>query len=181
MVFSREQPWSENPNTPKIPYSAYLEEKATFAGTLISAILYGTNKSSLLACPSISMLILFAAPVLGMLVVLFFQCIATLLDPVHRKSEGIKWGLVSYTMAMFSLATRYTGINLHGQSICSIDNHEFFDPSGMLPPGPTGYLLSVWSDPLAITPTVVFLLNNWLADGLLVSYLADAVPTCPIL
>ena len=114
-----------------------------------------------------------------MLVVLFFQCMAALLNPVHRIGEGIKWGLVFHTVAMFSLATVYTTILLHGQSICSIDNRNFFDPNGVLSPGPMGYQSSIWSGPLGVTLTVVFLLNNWLADGLLVSYLIDAVPTRP--
>jgi len=41
MVNSQEPPWSNNPNAPKIPYSVYLEEKATLAGSLTSSILYG--------------------------------------------------------------------------------------------------------------------------------------------
>ena len=36
-------PWSDNPNAPKIPYNLYLEEKASFAGILISSMLYGAH------------------------------------------------------------------------------------------------------------------------------------------
>ena len=39
-----EQPWSDNPNAPKIPYYIYRFEKTWFAGVLISSILYGTPK-----------------------------------------------------------------------------------------------------------------------------------------
>ena len=49
MVYSREQPWSENPNFPKIPYSVYLVEKAAFNGNIIGSILYGMNERSLAA------------------------------------------------------------------------------------------------------------------------------------
>ena len=101
---------------------------------------------------------------------------AALLNPVHRKGEGIKWGLVSYTVATFSLATVLTAIHLHIQSICYIDGRGFVDPLGLRPPGPVGYRGHIWSVPLTIVPTAVFLLNNWLADGLLVSYLDNAVP-----
>jgi len=39
----QEGPWSDNPNAPKIPYNLYVEEKADFAGILISSMLYGTH------------------------------------------------------------------------------------------------------------------------------------------
>ena len=48
--------------------------------------------------------------VLGVLIVLFFQCIAVLFDPANRRGEAIKWGLISYTVAMFSFATVLTGM-----------------------------------------------------------------------
>jgi len=112
-----------------------------------------------------------------MLIVLFFQCMAALLNPIHRRGEGIKWGLVSYTVATFSFVTVHTAMNLYTQSISSIDNREFLDANGRLPPGPMGYRASIWSHPLAVIPTVMYLLNNWLADGLLVSPPPDAAPT----
>ena len=100
---------------------------------------------------------------------LFFQCMAGLLDPARRRKEGIRWGLVSYTVATFSIATVYTAVNLNGQSLSFIDNREFPGVEGELPPGPLGYL---WlnSRILCAVPDMLFLLNNWLADGLLVSY-----------
>ena len=36
--------WSDNPNAPKIPYDLYFAEKASLAGTLIAAVLYGMPK-----------------------------------------------------------------------------------------------------------------------------------------
>jgi len=45
MSDSQEQPWSDNPNAPKIPYDLYFGEKATFAGILIGSMFYGTYKT----------------------------------------------------------------------------------------------------------------------------------------
>ena len=42
MSSSPVKPWSHDPNAPQISYELYLSEKYNFAGTLISAMLYGT-------------------------------------------------------------------------------------------------------------------------------------------
>ena len=68
---------------------------------------------------------------------------AALFDPVHRRGEGIKWGLVSYTVVLFSIVTVFTVTSLA----------EF--PSTTYPP----------------IPNIMLLLNYWLADGLLVGFL----------
>ena len=91
-----------------------------------------------------------------------------LLDPVNRGKNGIKWGLVAYTTAMFSFVTVYTTMTLDLQSISYIDNRGFFDDV-VRAPGPLGYQTLVFSDAINIVPNTMFLLNNWLADGLLVS------------
>ena len=75
---------------------------------------------------------------LGVLIVLFFQCMATLLNPVHRRREGVKWGLVSYTMIMSSVVTVFTAMNLNIQSISYIDDRRFPGIYGFSP-GPFGY------------------------------------------
>jgi len=144
MSDSQERPWSDNPNAPKIPYYLYFEEKADFAGVLIGSILY------------------------GILVVLFFQCMAALLNPANRKRDGIKWGLVSYTAVMFSFATVLTGMELDIRSISFIDNREFPGADGVAPPGPLGYQSFIWSGALTLVPDLMFILNKWLADALLV-------------
>ena len=41
----QENPWSDNPNAPKIPYALHLDEKANFAGYLVASILYGTSRT----------------------------------------------------------------------------------------------------------------------------------------
>lgn len=75
---------------------------------------------------------------------------------------------------MFSFATVLTGMQLDIQSISFIDNRRFPGVGGRVPPGPLGYQAFTWSGPLILAPNLVFLLCNWLADGLLVSSLFDA-------
>ena len=41
MSDSQEQWWPDNPNAPKITHILYLQEKATYAGSIIGSILYG--------------------------------------------------------------------------------------------------------------------------------------------
>jgi hypothetical protein len=130
------RPWSDNPNAPKIPYDLYFEEKANFAGILIGSILYGTRKAPPPTRPSIRAH-LFVRFILGILIVLFFQCMAALFNPANRRREGIKWGLVSYTVVMFSFVTVFTAMNLNIQSISYIDNREFPGVEGVLPPWTT--------------------------------------------
>ena len=45
MSNSQDQPWSDNPNAPKISHSLYVSEKAIFAGHFLHSILYGTSKT----------------------------------------------------------------------------------------------------------------------------------------
>ena len=95
---------------------------------------------------------------------------AALFDPIHHRGKCIKWGLVSYTTVMFSLATIFTTMTLDIQSISYIDNCEFYDVyehhgvesviSGLM-----GYQLSIGLEGLSIIPNAIFTLNNLLADG----------------
>ena len=111
-----------------------------------------------------------------MLTVLFFKCMAALLKPLNRRGERVKWGLVSYTIAMFTFVTVYTAMNLHILSISFIDNREFPGAGGDVHPGPYGYFISIYYKAISVVPNAAFCLNNWLADGLLVSPLFDAWP-----
>ena len=120
---------------------------------------------------------LFVRFITGILIVLFFQCMSALVDPTNRRGKKINWGLVSYTMAMFSFATVLTGTRFSIRSISYIDNREYPGVEGVLPPGPLGYQSFIWSSALSLTPSLMFALNNWLADGLLVRLLFDATPT----
>ena len=102
---------------------------------------------------------------------------AALFDSANRRGEKISWGLVSYTVAMFSFATVLTGMQLNGRSISYINNRDYPGVEGMVPPGPLGYLSSIWHSALSFVPFLMFALNNWLADGLLVGLIFDATPT----
>ena len=102
---------------------------------------------------------------------------AVLLSPVHRKEEGIKWWLVFYTVAMFSFATVYTTMNLHIQSNSFIDHRGGANTiPGSLP---LAYQYGIRETVLGLIPNITFSLNNWLADGLLVSSSFDSAPTRP--
>lgn len=104
---------------------------------------------------------------------------AALFNPVNRRGEGIRWWLVSYTVFMFLFVTVVTGTGLHIQSICFIGNREYSGVEDALPPGPLGYKLFTLSKTLSIVNSLMFLLNYWLADGLLVGFLFDYAPTRP--
>ena len=81
---------------------------------------------------------------------------------------------MSYTVAVFSSVTIYTAINLNILSGCYIDNREFPAIDGVLPPGPFGYQAFTYSGRIESLSYVTFLLNNWLADGLLVSSISGS-------
>ena len=97
---------------------------------------------------------------------------AALFNPGHRRGEPVKRGLVSYTVAIFSVVTIQTAMDLDLQSISFIDNREF-PGSDLSPPGPIGYQPFISKEALSIIPNALFTLSNWMADGLLVSSLFD--------
>ena len=166
-----QQPWSDNPNAPKIPHYQYVDEKATFAGTVIGSILYGTPKTPPPPRPS-ARAHSARSITLGIVVTLFFKCMAALLKPIHLRGDGVKWGLVSYTMAMFSFVTVFTATNLIVQSNSFIDNREFGNQplaSEYYSHGPLAYQSIGCPRGLGFIPSLMFFLNYWLADGLLVS------------
>lgn len=175
MSASGQGPWSDNPNAPEISYHVYSYEKANFAGILIGSILYGAH-SHLRVSPS--MLTSSVRFILGIVVVLFFKCMTSLFNPANRRGEGVKWGLVSYTMIIFSAATIFTAMNSDLQTDSYIDNRGFLGVKGVAPPGPLGYQLYISSGALNVVPTAMITLSDWLADGLLVSSLFVTGFTC---
>jgi len=68
-------------------------------------------------------------------------------------------------------------MNLHIQFNSFIDNRR--DPPKDLVSGPLYYQSRISQTALGVIPNVMFNLNNWLADGLLVSSLFDAALTRP--
>ena len=113
--------------------------------------------------------------ILGIVTILFFQCMSALLDPANNsRRKGIKWGLVVHTTVMFSLATVATAMGLNLQSISHVDNREF-PADGQFPPGPIGYKFLIYTKAISLVPNLTFQLNQWLADGLLVSFVLSPV------
>lgn len=104
--------------------------------------------------------------VLGVVVALFFRCMAVLLNPGKPINPGVKWTLVVHTMAMFSIFTISYGICLNDLSISYIDNRNF--RNDVYPPGPVGYGIVLVGNVTTTVFYVMFPLNQWLADGLLV-------------
>ena len=87
--------------------------------------------------------------------------------------KRFKWILVAHTVTMFSLVTINTTINLNIQSFSYIDNREspyleFALIDGLL------YEYLTYSEPIDLVPAVAFVLNGWLADGLLVSHTSSS-------
>lgn len=131
------RPWSNATDAPQVPYVVYFHEKVNMAGTALDAISY------------------------GVVIVLFFRCMDALLNPINRKMEGLKWPLVAHTVAMFSFVTINCGMNLALQSFAYVDNRG---PT----PGPYNFeYCTLYSNPMNTIPEVMFFLNMWLADGLL--------------
>lgn len=103
---------------------------------------------------------------------------SALLSRANRKTGAIRLGLIAHTVAMFSFVTIYVTVDFHILSISHIDNRAFPGGDG-LPPGPVGYRLFLYSKPIGMIIQVMFLLNNWLANGLLVSSVSkDQSPGC---
>lgn len=178
---SSEKSWSNGPNAPKIPYEVYFTEKANFSGSLVGAMSYGTQNPHPSILPTLSN----QSVVLGIVVVLFFKCIGALLSSINYTRVGIKWGLVAYATAVFSFVTTLTAMNLGTQSILFVDNRQFTGANDFLPPGPLGYFGFIYSDAINVFPNIMFLLNTWLTDGLLVSPASNSTketsnPTRPL-
>lgn len=95
-----------------------------------------------------------------------------LLFPVGR--TRIKWWLVAHVVAMFSIVTVFNVASLSFLPICYIDGREFPGDGDLTPPGPFGCLYSA-NGAFAIVPLVTALLNQWLADGLLVSPVSNQI------
>lgn len=167
-----QRPWSNNPNAPQIPYWVYFAEKTNFAGHSIGAIFHGTQ--NLVVYPFV--LTFSFNLILGIVIVLFIQCMEALLNPVNRPRGGIKWPLVVHTVAMFTFVNIYNAMSFDLQSISSIDDRGYPGQKNAIPPGPIGYQELLSSNVDNVVPNIMFLLNSWLADGLLVSSIFKASP-----
>lgn len=152
---------SDNPYAPNISHFWYIIEKLYFAGGIVSSVLYGRHEAPHRRVLPV-VLSFFVLFIVGIVIVLFFQCMIALFNPIYRRGEGVKWGLVSYTAVMFSLATVSTAMNLDILSISYIDNREY-------PGGPYKFGLEMLgSKAINVVPNAAAFLSSWLADGLLV-------------
>ena len=171
MSNSSGKPWPDGPSAPQIPYLVRFEEKTFLVGALLGAILYGTPArvpSPLSAYLCLS----------GTVIVLFFQCMNALLDPINRSRQGVKWPLVAHTIFLFSCVTVFAGFQLHMQSVSIIDDRGF-PGSTVSPPGPVGYQYLLLETAMSLIPCAFALLGGWLADGLLVSFTFDKIVQVP--
>lgn len=135
------EPWSDDPNAPKVSKRLHLSEQGDMVGVFTYALLY------------------------GIIVVVFFRCMSALLDPAGRKQRGIRWPLVIHTVAMFSFATFSIVTDFHIRIGDWIDNRDF-PGNDVSPPGPFGYFLDN-SDPVYLLPLVPLVLNGLFGDALL--------------
>jgi hypothetical protein len=105
---------------------------------------------------------------------------SALLYPVHHSTKGIKWGLVAHTVAMFLTLTIGFVINRNSFSSSFINGREFYGVEGY-PSGPIGYQLFIDLNRGAVidVASLMFPLNQLLADGLLVSSASDSVAQVP--
>ncbi|KAL0059241.1 hypothetical protein AAF712_014019 [Marasmius tenuissimus] len=95
----------------------------------------------------------------GIIVVLVFQCAAAVLS---SSNKNMRIPMLIYVAFMFALGTIFTALNLNGLQDRYIQFRNF--PEG----GPLGYGLSQFSSWRSILANTVYIVSNWLADGLLI-------------
>jgi hypothetical protein len=76
---------------------------------------------------------------------------------------------------MFSFVTVYIGMCLDLQSLSYIDDRAFPGEGKVIPQGPFGFQELLSNHPDNVVPNIMFLLNSWLADGLLVRTISEPV------
>jgi hypothetical protein len=81
-------------------------------------------------------------------------------------------------MVTFMFLTVHTAVNLDITSTAYVDNREYTGADGS-PAGPLGYTYRSYSEPVGIVSTFMFLFNNWLADGLMVSSVQNSITQVP--
>ena len=111
---------------------------------------------------------------LGIVVALFFQCTGVLLNPANPIRRDIKWALVVHTVALFLFLTIPCCLELYFYLTTYIDTGEFPGNDKFFP-GPLRYGLVINSKAFITTFDVMFPLNQWLADGLLVGLISNPV------
>lgn len=75
---------------------------------------------------------------------------------------------------MFTFVTIFTATSIQFHSAAYINNREFSGTDEAPYPGPVGYQVVV-INAISLISNIMFYLNNWLADGLLVSPVLNSV------
>ena len=153
-----------------------LRRRRTLQG--FSSAQFSTVRSRTYLSASALPLTLSVPSILGIVIVLFFQCMGALFSSTYRAKTATKWSFVAYVSIMFSFVTIYTAMDLNLQSISYIDNREFPGNSD-LPPGPLGYQFLIHANVLSIVPNFMFILCSWMANGLLVSSTSNPTVRMP--
>jgi hypothetical protein len=93
-----------------------------------------------------------------------------LLGPKNRMRDGKKWewGLLVHTVALFLVTTIYAASSLYGLEESYINGRESPGGDG-IPPGPYGYQYLPKFLAVRFISYSAVQMNQWLADGLLVS------------
>lgn len=134
-----------------------IAEARQLIGCCMGAIIYGmpTHTSIYPSPPHLF---------LGIVVAMFFKCVSAL----HDREVRLRRILATHTVIMFSFVTVAIAALLHTLSGSYIDNRAFPGPDTSPWPGPIGYQLSTYHEPLRVIPLVALVSNGWLVDGLLV-------------
>ena len=96
---------------------------------------------------------------------------SALLNPVYRTKKAIKWGLVAYTVAIFLFLTIGSTIHRDILSVTYIDEREY----GVAGPFEYLHVFDLSRDAMSLVPALTFPINQWLVDGLLVSFASTPV------
>ena len=94
---------------------------------------------------------------------------------LNRARGDIRWGLVALTTAMFTLTTIILASFLDIMSISYINNRGFPSLNGAPLSGPLGYQMSTYRKGISFVAPIMVPVNQWLADGLLVSSASNSV------
>ena len=97
-----------------------------------------------------------------------------LLSPENPIKKGVKLALVLHTVLLFSFLTIPVGIQLNVASTVYVDDREFPGDDGY-PPGPFGCLFFLNLEATTVVFSLMFPLNQWLADGLLVGSISSPI------
>ena len=88
---------------------------------------------------------------------------------LNRARGDVRWGLVALATAMFTLTTIILASFLDTMSISYINNRGFHSLNGAPLSGPLGYQTSTYRKAISFAASIMVPVNQWLADGLLVS------------